>query len=249
MAMLAFPQWLLLQHLDVAGLRDDVLAEDEPGVVYPIWQASADAPAPPDGSRVAGLHSIARLTQLTFLRTGCAGPSQAFADAQGRVIAALPHLQQIYNTSTSCDQEVCHITGACLVHTSAMSKLSLYVQDDIISCLRSARSGLTRLQRVELMLEPYDESLDAYEWWKTSGELLHLTQLSTLKWARDVCLVEPADKMDTLLHHISRLQSMCELHISGTDLSWAESCDAVPVLAASLSPFCGDPLLQTRPIP
>jgi hypothetical protein len=94
LSVFEFQQWPLLRHVDVGGLAAGWFSgggedsDEEPE--YHVLQG--DAPTPPDSNRSKALHSIACLSHLTSLRTGCEEVSSAFPDALSRVLAALPSL-------------------------------------------------------------------------------------------------------------------------------------------------------------
>jgi hypothetical protein len=233
-----FAQWPQLQHLDVTGLDDELFDEEDDDEVQLFPVMHGDAPAPPDSNRETGLHSIARLTQLTCLCAGLPGlgmhMSQQYADVNCRIIAALPRLQRVEISGSMGDYHDVVATG--LAHAPAITQLAIHIEEDEALYPPGALRALSHLQRLDLSLcADFIDDEDRLDWSEAAADVLKLTQLTSLTWSMTHLAAREGHAADTLFAGISKLQHLRELRITGVDMTAAETHRQLPTLPRVLT--------------
>jgi hypothetical protein len=233
-----FPQWPLLEHLDVGGLREvvwDGLAADEEVAAHLALHAL------PAGGFVAvsdgpGLKSIARLSHLTSLRVGTDHPNpHAFHGAVSDVLAALLQRDELANAGAGAIADDRNVAPA-LAHAPQLKQLALYFDSDYPVFSAGGCQRLSQLQRLELSLSPAAASnSNPYEWRRLAADVLELRQLTSLTCSLAEQFSCPGSTVGTLIAGICELQQLRELHITGADLSAAQTHKRLPTLPQTLA--------------
>jgi hypothetical protein len=226
LAKMAFPQWPLLQHLDVVGTSDRDSQGDHDGV--PILQNGA--PAPPDGSSAAGLHSIALLSKLSCLCVGTGMPCDAEMDAHSLVIAALPRLRRLELCNVSeCDWPSHGMVAPGLAHAHALTALRLCMSEDVPLVAANEGSNLAQLQQLQLtdMMCPNGVNAPG-DWRNVTESVLRLTQLTSLMWAKNTPADAHFNSLMQVFEGVTKLQRLQELSITGGISAQKRCCRGCP---------------------
>jgi hypothetical protein len=231
MSRFAFASWPLLQHLDVAGLQDEALDAGHWHQFGPSMRG--DKPAPPDSTRRTGVHSIARLTQLTHLRIGIVQPSIAQMDGYSRVIAALPQLQRLESCSWISERGGHDVVAPGYAHAFALQELRLQMCQDRPLAPASGHHSLTQLKKLHLSVTCFVGHGQG-GWHKLAADVLQLEQLTSLTWAMKNPRLGACTSLTGLFASIVYLQRLQELCIKGADLSADAAYSKLPRLTQVL---------------
>jgi hypothetical protein len=104
-----------------------------------------------------------------------------------------------------------------------LKELALWFQYDECLFPASGCHKLSQLQRLELAISPVRVDVSAPEdWHKLGAHVLQLKQLTSLTWSMDQPEVLAYNTVDSLIEG-TKLQQLCVLHVTGADVSSAET--------------------------